>query len=64
MALVLTADGLLYTPSDDLNCIKYAAYRTAMKLRALQKITHRMLSTPHDPIHEQISRCAKDKIQL
>ena len=26
--------------ADGLNGIKYAAYRTAMKLRAIQKITH------------------------
>ena len=25
---------------DEMNGIKYAAYRTAMKLRALQKVTH------------------------
>ena len=28
------------TDSDGMNGIKYAAYRTAMKLRAIQKITH------------------------
>ena len=29
-----------FLASDEMNSIKYAAYRTAMKLRALQKVTH------------------------
>ena len=29
-----------FLASDEMNGIKYAAYRTAMKLRALQKVTH------------------------
>jgi len=32
---------------DDMNRIKYAAYRTAMKLRALQKITHLNVVSKH-----------------
>ena len=34
-----------FLASDEMNSIKYAAYRTAMKLRALQKVTHRKSCT-------------------